>query len=59
MIKSVHFGYRIACLNKKQENELKRMHRASILKKFELSLTFPRAVLCARKSALGIDLIEQ
>jgi hypothetical protein len=58
LIKTVYFGCGIVVLNEKQERELKRIYEEPILNKLGFSKKFPRDVLYARKSALGIGLME-
>ena len=58
LIKTVYFGCGIIELNDKQERELKRIYKEPILNKLGFSKKFPRNVLYARKSALGIGLME-
>ena len=55
LIKKVYFGTEIMSILEQQENELKKIYESVILKKLGLSEKFPRKILYARKSALGLD----
>ena len=57
MIKLVFFGYRVIELHRKEENELKRIYKESILIKIGFSWKFLQTVMCTRKSTLKIDLM--
>jgi len=57
MIKEVFFGCGIVDLHPREEQELKRIYEAPLLQKLGLSKKFPRAVMYARKSALGLGIM--
>ena len=57
LIKKVYYGGGIFALNDRQEKILKNIYEAVILNKMGLSVKFPRKVLYARKSALGVGLM--
>ena len=54
----VYFGCRILKVTPKQEEILIKISKPVLLKKINLSEKFPREVLYARKSALGIRLMK-
>jgi len=54
---SIYFGLGIIELNDKQEAELKHIYEVPILRKIELSSKFPKELLYARRSTLGVGLI--
>ena len=58
LIKSIYFGCSVIYLNKTQEKELMKIYEESILKKIGLSAKFPRQILYARKSALGVGIMR-
>ena len=58
LITHVYFGCGILNINPKQEEILMKLSEPVILKKIQLSVKFPREVLYARKSALGIGLMK-
>ena len=57
LIKKVYYGSGIYVINKRQEKILKSIYESVILNKMGLSIKFPRKVLYARKSALGVGLM--
>jgi len=57
LIKKVYYGGGIFTLNDRQEKILKTIYESVILNKLGLSVKFPRKVLYARKSALGVGLM--
>jgi len=57
LIKKVYYGGGIFALNDRQEKILKNIYEAVILNKMGLSVKFPRKVLYARKTALGVGLM--
>ena len=54
---SIYFGSGVIELNKKQEAELKRIYKGLILRKIVLSVKYPKKLLYARRSVLGVELI--
>ena len=58
LLKSVFFGYQIVKLSIKQEEKLQKKHKATILQKMKLRITFPGAVLYSRRNVIGIGLIR-
>ena len=56
-ISSIYFGFGIIELNQKQEVELKWIYEAPILRKIGLSSKFPKELIYARRSTLGVGLI--
>ena len=58
LIKNVYFGCGIVHLTKSQERMLLDICEKTILNKLGLSEKFPRDILYARKSALGIGLLK-
>ena len=54
----VFFGCGVIELNKKQEDELRRIYEQPMLIKLGLSRKYPRTALYSRKSALGIGLMK-
>ena len=54
---SMYFGLGIIELNDKQEAELKHIYEVPILRKIGLSSKFPKELLYARRSTLGVGLI--
>ena len=58
MIKKVYFGCGILSLSEKEEQELKRIYEPTLLRKMRLSEKFPRNILYARKTALGVGLLS-
>ena len=57
LIKKVYYGGGIFSLNKRQETILMNIYESVILTKMGLSVKFPRRVLYARKTALGVGLM--
>ena len=57
LIKKVYYGCGILKLNDSQVKILKTIYEPVILNKLGLSVKFPRKVLYARKSALGVGLM--
>ena len=57
LITNVYYGCRILNITSKQEEILKKIYKPIILQKLQLSIKFPRKILYARKSALGIGLM--
>ena len=57
LIKKVYYGGGILTINKKQEAILRSIYESVLLHKMGLSKKFPRKVLYARKSALGVGLM--
>ena len=58
ILKSIFFGVAIIEINEKQIKELKRINKILIITKLQLSKNFPKILLCARKSFLGLGLIS-
>ena len=58
ILTSVFFGYATVELNDKQITELKRIYKMPIIKKFQLNRNFPKSLLYAWKSFLGLGLIS-
>jgi len=58
LIKNVYYGCGIFSISQKQEEILMKIYKPVILRKLGLSITFPRNVLYARKSVLGVRLIS-
>jgi len=54
----VYFGCGIVTISPKQEKILIELSESILLKKLRLSVKFPRALLYARKSALGVGLMK-
>ena len=54
----VYFGCGIMKLSPKQEEILRKLSKPVLLRKLNLSVKFPREMLYARKSALGIGLMK-
>jgi len=54
---NVYFGCGVMYLMPKQEEILKKIYKPVLLQKIGLSIKFPRKIVYARKSALGIGLI--
>ena len=52
------FGCEIANLDKKQYDELKQAHELPIARKMGLGENLPRKLLCTKKTALGVGLIQ-
>jgi len=57
LITNVYYGYGILNITSKQEEILKKIYEPIILQKLQLSIKFPRKILYARKSALGVGLM--
>ena len=57
MLKSIFFGCAVVHLTNKQIAELKRIYKAALLCKLQLSTRFPKELLYARKSWLGVELL--
>ena len=57
MLKSIFFGGGIMQISEKQCDELEKTHEVLILVKLQLSKTFPRKLMYARKSFLGLGLL--
>ena len=58
IMKLVYFGCRIVELNKRQVEILKHIYKEVIAKKIGLGKKFPRKILYARKTVLGVGLIS-
>ena len=58
LLRRVYFGCGIMQLMPNQEKELIKISEPILLKKMGLSINFPRKLLYARKSALGVGLIK-
>ena len=58
ILTNVCFGRRIVKFSTKQIKELKKTHELPMIRKLGLGNNFPRKLLCAQKSCLGIVLIE-
>ena len=57
VLKSVFFDCAVVHLTKKQIAELKRTYEVPLLRKLQLSTRFPKELLYARKSWLGVGLL--
>ena len=57
LISNVYYGSGIFSISKKQEEILKKIYEPIILQKLKLSKKFPRKILYARKSVLGVGLM--
>ena len=58
LISQVCFGTGIIAINKKQEDELKRISEPTLLRKLGLSEKFPRKILHTKKSQLGVGILQ-
>ena len=58
LLQRAYFGCGIMRLMQNQEKKLIKISKSILLKKIGLSEKFPRGMLCARKSALGVRLIK-
>ena len=58
ILTNVFFGCGIVNFTKKQCDELKKIYELPIMRKMGLGDNFPRKLLCVKKSALGVGLIE-
>ena len=58
MIRSAYFGHGILELNKKQEKELRLIYEELLLKKLGLGEKFLRLLLCVRKLAGRVRLLQ-
>ena len=58
MLANVFFGCGIVKFSKKKFDELKKMHELPTIRNIRLGDNLPRNLLCVRKSALGVILIE-
>ena len=57
LITQVYFGYGVISLSPKQEEILMQISESILLRKLGLSEKFPRKVLYAQKSQLGVEII--
>jgi len=57
IVKSVFFGTGILKLILKQEEELKSIYESVILNKLGLNKTFPRKLLCTKKTSIVLGLL--
>ena len=57
LIKKVYFGCGVISITSKREELLKKIYEPIILRKLELSINLPRAVLYPRKTALSTGLL--
>ena len=57
LITNVYYGSGVFSITKTQEEVLKKIYEPTILRKLKLSTKFPRKILYARKSALGVGLM--
>ena len=56
VLSSVPFGCSIISLNKREENELRRLHEAPALSELDFSATFPRDIMHVWNDVLGLGL---
>ena len=58
VISQVYSGCEIIILNEKQEETLMKITESMLLRKLGLSEKFPRKILCAQKSQLGVGIMK-
>ena len=58
LINKVYFGCGVSMITPKQEEILMKMHEPVMLRKMGFSVNFPRKIVHAQKSALGIGLMK-
>jgi len=58
MMHSMYFGYCAININKTRWNEICKVYEATMTKKLNLSMTFPRKLLYTHRTAIGIGLLQ-
>ena len=58
MMRSMYFRCYMIDINKMRCNEICKVYEATIAKKLNLSMTFPRKLLYARRTVFGIGLLQ-
>ena len=58
LIKQVYFGSGVLNLNPKQEEELMKISKVTLLRRLGLSERFPRKILYTKKSQLGVGILK-